>query len=235
MKLDRVTITGADNSVRPEQLIELSDEYPFVEWGILFSNNRQGQSRFPDQTWINQLTDLCDRAATGPKICSHLCGKHLVKEFCNTGDFVFQRERPDFWSHVHRVQLNFHSQKHGLCNKAISFINSNERKFIVQYDGVNDTALGGIIQGNNIDPLFDISGGNGLLPDKWPSPVKDYCGYAGGLSPENVVSQVEKIATVAGANRIWIDMETGVRSEDCRYFDIARVCRVLNAVRPFIA
>ena len=31
--LDRVTITGADDSVRPTDLLELSREFPFVEWG----------------------------------------------------------------------------------------------------------------------------------------------------------------------------------------------------------
>ena len=37
MKLTRVTITGADDSVEPRALAELSEAFPFVEWGLLMS------------------------------------------------------------------------------------------------------------------------------------------------------------------------------------------------------
>ena len=37
MKLTKVTLTGADDFTDPKRLIEISREYPFVEWGILFS------------------------------------------------------------------------------------------------------------------------------------------------------------------------------------------------------
>lgn len=32
MNLDRVTITGADDSVSPAELVDISAEFPFVEW-----------------------------------------------------------------------------------------------------------------------------------------------------------------------------------------------------------
>ena len=34
-----VTITGADDSIQPSQLLDLQKEFPFVEWGILLSRN----------------------------------------------------------------------------------------------------------------------------------------------------------------------------------------------------
>jgi hypothetical protein len=34
MKITRVTITGADDKIQPEQLIDLSYKYCFVEWAI---------------------------------------------------------------------------------------------------------------------------------------------------------------------------------------------------------
>ena len=45
MKLQYVTMTGADESVDPKALIELSKEFPFVEWGILIGS--QSGMRFP--------------------------------------------------------------------------------------------------------------------------------------------------------------------------------------------
>jgi hypothetical protein len=37
MRLKTVTITGADDAVDPEELLQIQQRYPFVEWGILLS------------------------------------------------------------------------------------------------------------------------------------------------------------------------------------------------------
>jgi hypothetical protein len=47
MKIDRVTITGADNNNTHEELLELQKKYPFVEWGILYSQKKAGENRYP--------------------------------------------------------------------------------------------------------------------------------------------------------------------------------------------
>jgi phosphoribosylanthranilate isomerase len=60
------------------------------------------------------------------------------------------------------------------------------------------------------------------------------CGYAGGLSPENVVAQLEKIAVVSGDVPIWIDAETNLRSDQGQHFDLDRVCAFAEAVKPWI-
>ena len=52
MILDRVTITGADDSIKATDLIPLSKRFPFVEWGILLSKNNEGSFRFPTRDWI---------------------------------------------------------------------------------------------------------------------------------------------------------------------------------------
>jgi len=239
MSLNRVTITGADDSVDPQELIKLSGQFPFVEWGILFSANRQGGVRFPSQDWINRFTRAIEDARWGVRVCSHLCGRHLVKDFCETGVFAFRGEQVSLWPHIQRVQLNFHSQKHGIGEAAIEFIRNAGRQFIVQYDGVNDDALKAILKPENpIVPLFDLSGGLGKLPNTWPEPVAGrYCGYAGGLNPENVAEQWRKIHVQAAAHgnpAYWMDMETGVRTEDLRELDLNKVKSVLGTMTPVI-
>lgn len=55
--------------------------------------------------------------------------------------------------------------------------------------------------------LFDTSSGFGILPEKWPELLPElYCGYAGGLGPDNLQEQLEKIESVIGDNEIWVDM-----------------------------
>ena len=65
--LTRVTITGADDDVDPEALLALSREFPFVEWGILYSAKRVGTPRYPTTEWMARLPPV-------PK-AFHLCGQ----------------------------------------------------------------------------------------------------------------------------------------------------------------
>ena len=48
-------MTGADNSIRPEELVPLSEQYPFVEWAILLSRSAEGDPRYPDKAWLSDL------------------------------------------------------------------------------------------------------------------------------------------------------------------------------------
>jgi hypothetical protein len=58
MKIRYVTLTGADDDVDPQQLAEISQEYPFVEWGILFSQSKSGVERYSSIDWVVELLSL---------------------------------------------------------------------------------------------------------------------------------------------------------------------------------
>lgn len=64
------------------------------------------------------------------------------------------------------------------------------------------------------------------------SPIKApfWCGYAGGIGPENVVEQIGNIESVCN-QAYWIDMERRVRADDDSYLNMAKVRRVLENVR----
>lgn len=67
----------------------------------------------------------------------------------------------------------------------------------------------------NFSLLFDASGGRGLAPKEWRGPIyKEHpMGYSGGISPDNVVENLNKINTVVPQNReIWIDAEGKLKS-----------------------
>ena len=88
--INRVTLTGADNSIEPQQLFELSEKYPFVEWGILLSRNSMGSKRFPSLKWMNRLESL-DKDYFNQEILysGHLCGS-FVKELLMGETFLYQ-------------------------------------------------------------------------------------------------------------------------------------------------
>ena len=240
MILDRVTITGADASIRTDDLEKISLDFPFVEWGILASkSNRGGAPRFPSPRWFTDLQGIAEM--TGDlQLSLHLCGR-WVRDLL-VGNVTFPE------SHLHcfrRVQLNFHAEntpcvpgKFGACLREIG------KEFIFQIDnsGGNEHMTAALEQAvAQSYPLFDLSGGAGVVPKEWPKPFSmdgdDFCchGYAGGLGPDNLEHEIGRIAAVVGDCRIWIDMETRVRSEDDRQFDLEKVRRCLEIAAPFVS
>jgi hypothetical protein len=241
MKLDRVTITGADDSTKPEALFNLSEEFPFVEWGILFSKSNQGEPRYPSTKWIHEFLEKMDKWIDSGKprlkLSAHLCGR-WVRDVVLDGKFTFYEESPEnCWPYFQRIQLNFHAHKHPPCSGFLPAIQKHDRReFIFQLDGVNDVVWKGARdKGISAVPLFDRSGGAGVVPNAWPRAYPGaYNGYAGGLGPDTLEEELKKIAVAAGTERIWIDMETRVRSNNDRTFDIAKVRSCLEISKPFV-
>lgn len=228
MKIDKVTITGADDSTDIQWMIETQVRFPFVEWGILVSKSQMGSYRFPSMEWLGSLISHQDRLQTSVHVCGQwvrrICEGNWSPMLSSIG-LVAERSK--------RVQLNFHAHAHNLGEGFFkgSQIVSHQYgwQLIFQIDGVNDHLLSQArMLRLDAVPLYDLSGGAGVLPTQWPKQSEGvYTGYAGGLGPRNVIEQVEKIKSVANG-RIWIDMETRVRTEDDSRLDEALVESVLE-------
>lgn len=224
MKLRFVSLTGADNTVKPEDLANLSKKYPFVEWAILFSQSKSGTSpRYPSLDWVRELVAVAK--TTKMNLAAHLCGKWV--DDVMRGNFSFLKDE-EISSVFQRIQLNLGKDRLQTAVKSPQFLQT-----IRSMDENETVILGGNIQYIKVDapffldhgllPLFDASGGRGILDSKWPSPFVHnnevlFCGYAGGLGPDNVAKEIENIASVvdvavAGKDPIiWIDMESKLRS-----------------------
>lgn len=238
MKLDRVTFTGADDSIDPSDLIPISEAYPFVEWGILKMDFSGYSTRFPSQDWIDQLVEV---APASMNLCLHLCGSPVLRVF-SRGEFNYS---PKF----KRSQLNFHGSsilKHfpDAGNTLQKITSAREGfSFILQCDGVNDRYVKELAYASNsITPLFDTSSGAGVTPsffgESWPKLWEGiYCGYAGGLGPNNLpdelVNHIQPAVDKVDLNgRIWIDMETKVFTKG--QFDLGKCVQVLESVKEYV-
>jgi len=239
MNLDRVTITGADDSIDPRELALLSRRFPFVEWGILVSPTRQGGARFPSGAWIHELQIV--NKYDGPlKLSLHVCGRWVRRLLTGYDEIPVW-----LFTGVQRVQLNFHAE-HTPCiaDQFVAALRDKPYQFIFQIDGSggNEHMQLAVAAGlKDAVPLFDISGGAGILPSEWPRaasfPGIGYFGYAGGLGPDNLAGQIPKIAEAAGNARVWIDMESRVRSGGGvgpDVFDLDKVERCLQIAEPFV-
>lgn len=236
MKLiNRVTVTGADESVDPKDLLKLAKEFPFVEFGILMSRkSAAGRPRMPSFSWLDEFVKVFNGEVS---VSGHICGS-WVQEIYH-GNWPSSEIHPGFSRIANRWQLNTHGETHPYTlipfMDAIVEINKKNQQVIFQYDKANNLPLNKAINlGLKVSALYDLSHGTGVLPDKWEVPaVGTYCGFAGGLSPDNVVEQIKKMHDVT-TSLFWIDAETMLRSEDDKQFDLSKVREFLKLAEPFV-
>ncbi|TXI85136.1 MAG: hypothetical protein E6Q38_00895 [Crocinitomicaceae bacterium] len=239
MNIDRVTITGADNNTDPQEIINISKEFPFVEWGILFSKNRLNTPRYPIKHYGYLLKSLAQENFVEIQLSAHICGA-WTKEFFN-GDFTFEHYlSPLVYGHIfNRVQLNFNATNYPYkLDKVIDIIKRQHVPFIFQHNRSNTKLCNEVQKYGLLDEvafLYDSSGGRGASRSEWPAPVGlYYTGYAGGLNPVNLEEQIKLIEkSVSNDERIWIDVETGVRTADDN-LDLVKVREFLTIASKYV-
>lgn len=217
-----VTLTGADDSTSIGEILKISNEYPFAEFAILWSKERQGTPRYPSREWISKLIEANTSGIIN--LALHICGAPNIEEaFSSSGEF------PELLSGFKRVQLNFKYANHGL-ERLAAFIESAKCKVIIQ-DNFSNRGLYKFLHWSNCQILVDSSGGRGVLPSSWPIPFFHTTGYAGGLGPDNILEELEKIppTTETPCSLIWVDMESKLRDE-ANAFDLNKCKDVLEKV-----
>src|SRR5262249_7934295 len=91
--------TGADDAVDPAALAALTDEFPFVEWGILLSPKRVGRPRYPTREWVCRFYDPAARHSMF--LSAHFCGAYTHETLAGSEKWL--GELPSFFG---RVQLS---------------------------------------------------------------------------------------------------------------------------------
>lgn len=237
MKIRKITFTGADNTILPNELVDISKANPHTEWGILFSKNQESSPRFPSYEWVEELA-----AVKGDmNLSCHLCGNWLY-EVCN-GNWNFLEERPVVKGMFDRIQLNFHGIHHNISEQAFveGLLNAQQyfpEGFIFQFDNVNNELMNAAIkEGVLALPFFDTSHGAGVVPQSWPNLSEgiggeSLCGYSGGLGPHNLKEELVKIEEAVGDQTIWVDMETRVRDEH-NVFSLLKVKECIEIARKY--
>lgn len=121
--LRAVGFCGADDSVDPKLLGIFSHLYPFVEFGVLFRPDKEGQPRYASTSWVQELArvvsassspasvaetettnddDNADKTNMRMKLAAHLCGSRVDEVL--RGDDCFVRTLPGLG--FRRVQVN---------------------------------------------------------------------------------------------------------------------------------
>lgn len=236
--LTRVTISGADDRTPIREMRAIAEEFPFVEWGILLSASRMGRdTRYPSRSWIDRLAAESHAMEKPMQLSAHLCGSRARSLM--DGDISPLSGLAD---HFRRVQINGFDAAvaHGFMEATRDPLPDFE--FILQAQSERAlhacTWVASMVTRNTCSVLFDPSGGRNidLLGAGLPRRAEAWLplGFAGGISPENVVSVVSRLEGhgFLTGNRAptWIDMESGVRSGDDA-LDLGKVVDVLTRMK----
>jgi len=211
-----ITLSGLDEYGTPgfRDAIERR-QFEKHEVGILYSEKRLGTTRYPDYKLINRLFEL-------PRVSLHLCGR-AVYDLIRKGRV--SNELESLINIADRVQLNISATEWSpkTVAKNLNSVNS-AMAWIIQF---RENSLDNCVEIADLlfNPhfLFDSSGGRGELPDSWPTIDLPNMGAAGGLNPENIRANLD-LMRERGYIRdgFWIDVESGVRTDDKWDWDKAR-------------
>jgi hypothetical protein len=225
--ITQVTFTGVDERTDVQRLAEIQSKYPFAEFGILVSRSRQGkENRYPDLSILEKLAPL------GLKLSCHVCGR-LARDIimaAGSGKRTGFTSFDDLYAYLngnlemfHRIQLNISGMKEMPATLLLR-TTPGAPKFPAKVDCESQVSI-----------LYDGSGGEGKETEFVVKRTLTRTGYAGGLNADNIV---ERTAGLLGKrflcnNRHWVDMESGVRTDD--WFDLDKVEEVLRRIRPYVS
>lgn len=228
--LRKVTLTGIDEKTNLDKLEQLTHKYPFVEWGVLLSHDRMGKDpRYPSIEWIKTLQPYVF------PLSGHLCGR-WVRDFIDDGTAFMDYADiyPVLLDLFQRVQLNISHLLTKLdarkLKQSISKPSVAHWRFIVQ---VGDSGVPSWFDDMDVDYLHDCSGGRGVTADFLPAANGGNIGYAGGLKPENLEAELARIAAVAQGHLVWIDAESGVRTD--QVFDLKKAEDFLAIASEYVS
>lgn len=232
MNLRYVTCSDPRQDLAVVDVMNFLKNYPIAELGVQAHPSAMSFG-LPRNIWLDLITRSASVARTPVNIavhvnyewCDDLCSGKMpyeIKSWMNR--FNIYNNRPV----IRRWQLNIGDRTRNFDAAAIAkLIRECPRiEFIFPYnDGVKDKIDALYKTGAKFSLLYDSSYGYGICPEKWNGPVyKDIpMGYAGGLSPENVVDNLNKISKQVPENyTTWIDAEGRLMKPGTREFDLMR-------------
>mmetsp|Transcript_3959 Transcript_3959/g.8741 ORF Transcript_3959/g.8741 Transcript_3959/m.8741 type:complete len:285 (+) Transcript_3959:248-1102(+) len=219
-KLEALGFCGADDSVNPRLLALIGQNYPLVEWGVLFRPDKEGTPRYASKEWVARLSQILkdnNSLGTTVRLAAHLCGSHVNDFLSSSSDASSAAAIDGFLVQLYdwgfrRVQVNatavngVYTEKLGEGMTLQSFLRTvgahPKLEFIVQKNDETEPLWSSLMKNGqlpeNIVFLHDESKGTGKeVTGGWPTDPqfiatsRKVVGFAGGIKPSNVKSVAE--------------------------------------------
>ncbi len=229
-----------------------------VEWGILLSSKRAGDARYPDMHTRSKIYQGIRPQSNGSStVALHLCGAFAgmanqestrpEDDLDNRMFFILRRELEGWVPRA--IQVNHREPNPAalkglaarLGKRRIALVIGQTRDEVAFPEAINPMdEIIDVSALKTMDPrrgpcvswLFDRSGGRGVVAERLPvhNRLLELAGFAGGIGPDNVMDVIRQINAASSPvlGPYWIDMESGVRTDD--RFDLGKVESVLEQV-----
>ena len=225
---------GADDSVEPGLLAAVSATHPWVEWGVLFREAKEGLPRYGSPAWLEKLGAV--NANRTMRLAGHLCYPR-VDELLR-GETAFVKKLHDEVG-FQRFQINATAANgtdtpamfgtDAAAEQCVAALRSACAKlphveFILQRNKETRPLWERLVDAMppNMSMLFDDSMGLGVSTTSWPSPPAEASGlkfgYAGGLKPSNLDEQLELITQTAPVRTSHLDCHCMLLLSACIYY-----------------
>lgn len=233
MRLKHITFTGIDARTDLQELQAIQQQYPIAEFGVLTSYHwNENGNRYPNPQF------LCNLWGQRLNLALHVCGAAAHDAAHGYWDAI-NIHLMHCLGLFNRVQLNVANRTDNpYCLASTS--DRRDQEVIIQQKGIHDIKF---FQRSkwvgNVSVLLDASGGQGIdtpievLPNLLHGGISAFkVGYAGGINPDNVADKLSFLMENRKVGDFWIDMESGVRTDD--WFDTDKVRRVLRICKEVI-
>lgn len=216
-QLKLVTFTGVDTQTNLDEIRDIALLAPnyLTEWGILLStseNKMFDDARYSSVKDIERIASHLQKYKDSGLInlSLHVCGKEskLLLEQSP------QSKALELMNLFNRVQINVIFDNKTLDQYRALSQKYNSTVFITQHNRKNQKFLKEIDNWDyaNTHVLVDSSGGRGVLGQWERVSFNGLLGYAGGLGPDNIIQEYNKINNIA-EKLYWIDMEGKIRTD----------------------
>ena len=241
MNLEYITCSDMREYNEIDDIINLGKTYPMSEFAIQ-AHPSKFSGWMPRYVWFETLmhasrvNDVNLAMHVNAEWRTEICRGNIPYEIKRMWDMRRDNGKPV----IGRVQININGGKDSFkfyANKVANIIRAYpDIEFIFQYTPRQRTRLNKLDRaGAAFSMLFDASGGRGISPRAWRAPVmpNHKMGYSGGLGPDNVFENLDKINLVVPAgDTIWIDAEGKLKDPETKQFDVARAGKYIqNALR----
>ena len=215
MKLRYITCSDPRENIPVESILNFATKYPMSEIGLgaypasMLSNKH-------NLMWFDQIIRNAQNMPTPPNIALH-----INHSWCDTMCLGVIPAELDWYLRItnthtnkpviKRIQLNIgdYSKKFDLKGLATLIKQQRNQEFILVWNERMSPKIEMLKQtGAKFSLLFDGSCGSGIEPDSWRRPVyRDIPnGYTGGLGPDNIAKNLDKINEILPKNyETWID------------------------------
>lgn len=221
MKLRYITCSDPREDIPVESLLNFMAKYPISEIGV---QAHPGPMSFDNgrNKWFGEIMKKAQNMQTAPNIALHV--NYAWCDYMCEGLVPYELDWwlrvPNIYSGqpvVKRIQLNIGDFSNKFDVKKLTFLMKRHPKqeFIFPWNERVAKEIDTLKQnGAKFSLLFDGSYGAGIEPEKWQKPVYNDVpnGYAGGLGPDNVAKNLDKINAILPENyATWIDAEGKLR------------------------